>query len=99
MLGFDALGRLALGQVSDTLTTVLIAGAAAFTLTGNAGTFRILQASDVGTFTLTGNAATFTVSMSAAATSYVISGNPAWFVTTERKPLYISGSSYWRGIR
>jgi hypothetical protein len=97
MLGFDATGRFALGQVTAASTTVLTASAAAYTLTGNAATFMVSQHSSVGDFALTGIAATFKIIMPASVASYIVSGNPSWAVTSQRKPLYISGQGYWRG--
>lgn len=97
MLGFDATGRLALGQVRSSITTILVANAASFTYTGNAATFKISMPPAVASFALTGNAASFTVTMPSSVASFIVNGNPAWFVTSQRKPLYISGSGYWRG--
>lgn len=96
MLGFDALGRQAIGQ-AGALTTILTASAASFTLTGQSVTFRISQTSGVGAYTVTGNAAPFVIYMTTLPTSFAVTGNTVFFVTSQRRPLYISGQGYWRG--
>jgi hypothetical protein len=84
MLGFDALGRLALGQVSSqTATTdVLVADKGSFALTGKAAAFQVQLASVAGAFTLTGIGAAFVASFSAAAGSYAFTGEAAAFTVS-----------------
>jgi hypothetical protein len=82
MLGFDAIGRLALGQLSriGLTNTVLLAGSGSFTETGVAATFGLLQASSGASCSLTGNPATFAAKLAAASMgSYSFTGNASMF--------------------
>jgi hypothetical protein len=74
MLGFAALGRLALGQARAASATLIAASAGSYTLTGQAALFSISVPLGAGAFTLTGNDAVFPVSMPAAAGSYALTG-------------------------
>jgi hypothetical protein len=75
MLGFDALGRLALGQLpSGATTTTLVAATGTFALTGSAATFRITLATSAGAYVLTGNATTPVRILNGIAGSYVLTG-------------------------
>lgn len=163
MLGFDALGRFALGQVGSAfIVTTMIAAAGSYSLTGIADLFRVNFLTVVGTYALTGNAAPldrlvpaavgtytltgiadlFTVTMAEAAGSYLLTGIAAVLdrsfpadagsytltgidaafiasmamapgaytltgndtdllsltVQATRRPLYLRGTSYWRGL-
>src|SRR6185437_14993689 len=83
LLGFDAVGRLALGQLSriGLTNTVLVAGTGAFTETGFAAAFRILQASTGASCSVTADAATFGAKLVVAAGSYVFTGDASTFST------------------
>jgi hypothetical protein len=83
MLGFDAVGRLALGQLSTIglTNTVLPAGTGAFAETSFAATFRILQASGGASCSVAANAATFGAKLAVAAGSYSFAGAASMFST------------------
>ncbi|MCA6114252.1 hypothetical protein J6524_04820 [Bradyrhizobium sp. WSM 1738] len=74
LLGFDAIGRLALGQIQQGGVTniVMPAAAGAFAFAGVAATFKITEAANVGAFTLAG-AATFNIREIAAPGSFTLS--------------------------
>jgi hypothetical protein len=75
MLGFDALGRLALGQLPGSATnTVLVAATGAFALTGTAVGFRTALPTASGAYTLTGVAASFVGKLTAATGAYAEGG-------------------------
>lgn len=59
MLGFDALGSLALGQLGrgGVTNTTMAALAGSYVVTGNAALFSVNMASAVGSYLVTGNAA------------------------------------------
>jgi hypothetical protein len=62
LLGFDAIGRLAIGQLpGGRTTTTLTVSAGAFAIAGSAATFSVKEAEGVSTFALTGVAAAFTI--------------------------------------
>jgi hypothetical protein len=65
LLGFDALGRLAVGQLPAIRYVTLTAQASSYTVTGIAATFTITETPAVGSFALTG-AATGQLSMAVA---------------------------------
>lgn len=79
MLGFDTLGRLALGQGSDqgATTAVLVTNVGTFALTRIAAIFNIKEAISVGTFSETGQAALLRTTLAAASWSYKFSGQNA----------------------
>lgn len=81
MLGFNATGHLALGQVADaaTTTTVLVASGGAFSLVGNVATFRVQMPLSVGAFTYTGNGAALTPTLVAGVGSFVEGGGAVTF--------------------
>lgn len=81
VLGGDALGRLALGQIGQNAptTTVLTVTAGAFAFTGSAATFTIKEAAAAGSFALTGVAATFQVKEAATAGAFAFTGSAATF--------------------
>lgn len=61
MLGFDAVGRFALGQVSSPyIVTTLTAEAGTFALNGQAALFATTMVFDFGAFTLSGQAVDLT---------------------------------------
>lgn len=95
MLGFDALGRNALGQISQVFILTAVAGA--FNETGISATFTITQPSSFGTFSLTGVAAPLMPILGGGLGSFTLSGNNLSFVTDFRRPLYRRGVSYWKG--
>jgi hypothetical protein len=76
MLGFDALGRLALGQGPDQAATnaVLVAGTGTYAVTGTAIGLNVGEAASAGSFSLTGVSAGFTASLAAAAGAYAFAG-------------------------
>lgn len=75
MLGFDAVGRLALGQLPTTATnTVLTADAGSYTITGVVSTFKVSEAATAGAYALTGVAETFKISLAPVSGAYVITG-------------------------
>ncbi|KRR21904.1 hypothetical protein CQ13_07665 [Bradyrhizobium retamae] len=84
MLGFDALGRLALGQIQQGGVTniVMPADAGAFTFAGVAATFKITEAASAGAFTFAGKPATFTIGEAAAPGSFTVSLQTATFSRT-----------------
>jgi hypothetical protein len=84
MLGFDALGRLALGQIghAGAVAVTLTADTGAYTYTGNGATFTTTLVGAVTPYVLTGNAAVFTTTMPVASTSYALTGNGASFNVT-----------------
>ncbi len=79
MLGFDALGTLALGQAANqgASTIVLVANAGAYTITGNALVFRGALALAAGAYVVTGTAAGGASSLLAAAGAYALAGGAA----------------------
>lgn len=97
MLGFDAVGYRALGQVPDTLVYYLVADPGAFTLTGQDANINVSFTLTPTTFALTGVAAATAVYLSADAGSFILNGVQVNFVTSVRRPLYTSGH-YWKGV-
>jgi hypothetical protein len=85
MLGFDALGRLALGQGADQAATnaILVAGAGAYAVSGTATGFNVGEAGKAGSFALTGVSASFTASLATAANAYALTGVSASFAIGE----------------
>ena len=79
MLGFDAIGRLAIGQAPKSAFIYLPAGTGSYLETGNAATFKITFAPTGTSYALTGSAAMFTVSINAVAGSYAETGSAATF--------------------
>jgi hypothetical protein len=77
MLGFDALGKFALGPPSVTFT--MSASLGTYSVTGIAAVFRASELSSVGTFSVSGNASLFSVKLTSAAGSYVVTGNAIGF--------------------
>ncbi|MGA7810667.1 hypothetical protein [Bradyrhizobium sp.] len=83
LLGFDALGRWALGQTPNSGNFVLIANGGAFALTGLADKFSVGEAASVGAFALGGIAAAFSVSAVASAGALALAGVAAAFHVSE----------------
>lgn len=80
LLGFDALGHLALGNFPDTASnTSMQADAGAFALTGKAASFTVSQAAAVVSYAFTGNAAPLKVSLSSGAGAFALTGKAATF--------------------
>ncbi|GKQ52871.1 hypothetical protein [Bradyrhizobium sp. Ce-3] len=79
LLGFDAAGRLALGQLPTIgLTNTVIMGApGAFTVSGPGATFKLLQFNAVGTFAIVGAPATTNPKMGSGVASYAVAGQAA----------------------
>lgn len=77
LLGFDAVGRLALGQVNGSGSTANFSvSAGAFTLTAFPVTFTVKEAVAAGSIALAGVSASFTVSEPAASGAFALAGNP-----------------------
>jgi len=74
LLGFDALGRLALGQLPKSSLIVLPAAAGSFALTGNAVTFKVTEAIAVGSFALSGVSTSFNITENVGAGSFAFTG-------------------------
>lgn len=76
MLGFDALGRLALGQGGETAVSniVLVADAGSYSTTGTAISFKLGEAAASGSYAITGNAAVFGANFITSAGSYAVTG-------------------------
>jgi hypothetical protein len=90
LLGFDALGRFALGQLPGGRTTIsLPAAAGSFALAGQAATFTIKEAADAGSFALAGVSGSFTVKEAVGAGTFAFTGVAAAFKITE---LALSGA-------
>jgi hypothetical protein len=85
MPGFDAIGRLALGQGADQTATisVLVADGGAYAITGVAAAFGSNEAAAAGSFAVTGIAVTLADKLLAAAGSYSFTGNAVTFGTGE----------------
>ena len=84
LLGFDALGRLALGQFHGGRQTITLAvSPGVFALTGSAATFTIKEAAAVGPFALTGVSASFTVKEAVTYATFSFSGVPVSFTVSE----------------
>jgi hypothetical protein len=81
LLGFDALGRLALGQLSTIglTNTVLAAGAGSYAIAGQAAVFKPTQLSGSGVLAVTGNPAAFGAALSGSTRGYAITGSAAIF--------------------
>jgi hypothetical protein len=84
LLGFDAVGRLALGQIRQDgpTTTVLSAQGGAFAISSPAIAFRLFTVDAAGAFTRTGNAAVFKVIEPAVSGAFALSGVSATFPLT-----------------
>ena len=74
LLGFDAIGRWALGQNPARGNAALIAAAGSFVIAGAPIAFGSKAVAAAGSYVITGNAATFAGKLAAAAGSYAITG-------------------------
>lgn len=72
MLGFHALGKIAIGELSTESAVVLESGA--FVLDGQPALFNQVRVAAVGSFTLSGQAASRVISMRAGAGAFVDTG-------------------------
>jgi hypothetical protein len=80
LLGFDAIGRWALGQNPSSGSVVLATSKGTFAFAGNAALFSALFSTlGATTYAFAGNAATFTPKLNAISASYVETGEPATF--------------------
>lgn len=83
MLGFDAVGRLALGQLPrGSVTATLTAAAGSFTVTGFAVTFSIVEAAAAGSLALSGVTTAFTVKSPISAGAFASAGVAAVLTPT-----------------
>lgn len=82
MLGFGALGQLALGeQPALATTTVLSASSGSYAISGQVSTFTVKGLETAGAYALSGQAATFRISQASSAGAYALTGNAATFTT------------------
>lgn len=81
ILGFDAIGRLSLGQIRQQPS--LAASSGSFALTGVSGSFKISEAANAGSFALTGNPAPIGLSLAVVAGSYSVTGFAVSFKVSE----------------
>jgi hypothetical protein len=77
LLGFDALGRLALGQLPKSNAIVLPAAAGSFAITGVAAPFKVSEVTTVGAFSIAGVSASFQVTENTAPGAFAWTGNAA----------------------
>lgn len=77
LLGFDAIGMRALGQLSGQLTYVLSASTGSFSVAGNADAFQIVENIQGGTFTLNGNPVNEIILEADTAGAFVVTGYDA----------------------
>jgi hypothetical protein len=83
MLGFDAVGRLALGQLPrGSVTATLTAAAGSLTVTGSAVTFSIVEAAAAGSLALSGVTTSFAVKSAIGAGAFVSAGVAAVLTPT-----------------
>lgn len=82
MLGFNALGRLALGEADAGSATILTANAGTFTLSLQSVAGALSLAADVGAFTISGQTASYSSSMPAAAGSFSFTGQTSAVVAS-----------------
>lgn len=75
MLGQDALGKLALGQLYSSGAVILVVAGGSYTVTGNAATFSVQLVGTTQSYIVTGNAATFSTRLAASGASYTITGS------------------------
>lgn len=77
MLGFYALGQLALGEGGVSTATLITAAAGSFTLSGQAISVTLPMLADVGTFTLSGQSAGLPTVLPSNAGSFTLAGQNA----------------------
>jgi hypothetical protein len=80
---FDAIGRVAIGQVPSSGSVVMAAATGTFAFTGNAATFAISEAASTGAFNLTGITASFSVGWPETAGAFTFTGKAATFTISE----------------
>jgi hypothetical protein len=80
MLGFEALGRSTLGQVSGKKTIDLVAAQGSFALTGQAVAFKAAEVVANGAFALSGQAVTFKFGEVVGQGAYAFTGEAAAFL-------------------
>ena len=93
MLGFDAVGRMSLGQISRGaifLQTISATATGAVSIVKSAG--KIVSATGTGSVSLAKSVGKF-VSLSAIGAVTVL----AQFIQTTRRALYLRGASFWKG--
>lgn len=81
LMGFDAVGRLALGQVPNVASFVLSTITGTFTEAGFSAAFSIKETNALASYSIVASQAIFSSGFTAAATSYVESGKPALFAS------------------
>lgn len=85
LLGFDAVGQFALGQVRGSTTTAnLAASAGAFTLTAFPISFKITEAVSAGSVALAGSVSSFTVSEAVSPGAFTLAGKALSYTITEQ---------------
>lgn len=82
LLGFDAIGRWAIGQSPKTGNSALVAVAGAFSVTGSAATASISMATSSASYSLSGNAVSFGTAINVLPASYAETGHAASFTTS-----------------
>lgn len=90
LLGFDALGRRALGQIPGAQNITLTAQSGAFTLSGASATFTLTEAPEAGSFALNAAPAPGQLSVAIAAGSFSATGTSQSFKIIEN----VSAGSY-----
>jgi hypothetical protein len=83
LLGFDAVGRLAPGQLPKSSIIVLPAAAGSHVLTGTAVAFKISEAGSAGSHALSGVSAGFAVSLAPSVGACSVTGGSASFAVGE----------------
>jgi len=86
MLGFDALGRLALGETSASTSKAIQIGVGSFSVTGQAAGLAAARkiTADAGAFSVTGRDAALPISMPATVGEVTFTGNAVGVVTVRR---------------
>jgi hypothetical protein len=82
MLGFDALGRLALGEIPpSSQTTTLVADPGSYAITGRAAGFKATELAATGSYLVTGRSASFLVRWTAGSGQYSITASNVLMAT------------------
>jgi hypothetical protein len=91
LLGFDAIGRLALGQITTNIGFVLSANAGSYASTGAAATFRITENAAAGSYSLTGFPSSYNFGLLTGA--YVITGgaSPGFSLSVSSGSISVTG--------
>lgn len=93
MLGFDAVGRMSLGQISRGaifLQTISATAAGAVSVVKSAG--KIVSVTGAGTVSFIKSVGKFVVPAAVGAVTVL-----AQYAQTTRKALYLRGASFWKG--